>query len=81
MQNRAHPERDTFLPAAAGELEVIARLRGKGDRQLRRCPACDAYFRWVEEYEFLMTGSEDEQTIERISDEEAALLAREEADG
>lgn len=47
--------------------------RGRGE-ELRRCPSCGAWFRWRLTYEFYVNGSEDEETLTSLSEEDAAGL-------
>jgi hypothetical protein len=75
FQRRGHEEEDTFLPAAADSLEVARDLKpGGGNRllQLKQCPECGTYYRYETDYEFLLFGSEDEQKLTRLTEEEAA---------
>jgi hypothetical protein len=71
------PQYDAPLPAALGELEEVASnvSGGRGDT-LYRCPACDGYFHYELDYEFIVPGTEDSETLRRIADEEAAVLRR-----
>ena len=39
---------------------------------LRRCPECGTYYLHKTVYEYLTTGSEDEDFLDRITDEEAS---------
>ncbi len=67
-------EQDTSLPAAAGRLIVVRDLRpgDSRDLQLRQCPACGAYYLYRSDYEYLANGSEDEQTLTRLTADQAA---------
>ena len=72
------PEQTVLLPAAVGALETVCGWEsgGRGEKLLR-CAACGDHFRWTLSYEFLVGGTEDETTIERIpASEVAALRAR-----
>ena len=73
-QTHGRPEEDTFLPAAARLLENIRELKPGSDRYtwLRRCPECATYYLHRIDYEYLATGSEDEQFLTRLTDEQAA---------
>ncbi len=66
-------EYDTQLPSAASHLELVKDLRPTGSRELKvmRCPGCGAWFLYETDYEYLVNGSEDEQTLTRLSSEEA----------
>jgi hypothetical protein len=75
FQRRGHEEQDTFLPAAADSLEVVRDLKpGGAERllQLKQCPECGTHYLYETDYEFLWFGSEDEQKLTRLTDEEAA---------
>ena len=67
-------EHDTYLPAAAGKLTIIRDFRPNSDRklQLRQCPECGTYYLYRTDYEYLAGGSEDEQTLTRLTGEEAS---------
>ena len=68
------PEHDTFLPDAAQNLVIVKDLRPLGSRklQLRQCPACGAWFLYRTDYEYLTNGTEDEEFLTRLTEEEAA---------
>lgn len=66
---------NTYLPAAAGQLKTVIDLKpGNTSRQLilRQCPECRTYYLYRTDYEFLVGGSEDEEHLTRLTDEEAA---------
>jgi hypothetical protein len=67
-------EDDTHLPAAARALVLVRDVgsRGSRERQLWRCPACGTYYLYRTDYEYLVNGSEDEQFLTRLTDEQAA---------
>jgi hypothetical protein len=67
-------EYDTSLPAAVGSLILVADLKPGGSRalQLLACPACGTYYLYRSDYEYLAGGSEDEQSLSRLTDEAAA---------
>jgi hypothetical protein len=70
---------DVYLPDAASRLKVLKDFKPHSSRklQLQQCPACGTYYLFESDYEFLVNGSEDEQTLKRLSDEQAAeYLAR-----
>lgn len=74
FQNAAAEEDDTFLPAAADNLELARDLRpGRGSRQqlLKRCPECGTWYLYETDYEFLMFGTEDEQRLTRLTRKQA----------
>jgi hypothetical protein len=74
MQKHGREEQDTFLPAEAGKLKRIKDTEPGKTRspELDQCPHCGTYYLYEIEYEYLATGSEDEQKLTRLSDEEAA---------
>ena len=73
-QTHGRPEEDTFLPDAARRLENIRELKPGSVRYtwLRQCPECATYYLHRTDYEYLATGSEDEQFLTRLTDEQAA---------
>ena len=66
-------ENDTSLPSAANELKVVRDLKPGSARilQLRQCPLCGTYYRYETDYEYLVNGTEDEQSLTRLGAEEA----------
>lgn len=74
MQKCGREEQDTFLPAEAGFLKKVKDVEPGKTRspELDQCPKCGTYYLYEIEYEYLATGSEDEQKLTRLSDEEAA---------
>src|SRR4051812_46490384 len=74
FQKYGFDEQNYYIPAAAERLEVARDFKPPYSsrlRQLKRCPECGRYYLYTTDYTFLM-GSEDEQTLERLSAEEAA---------
>lgn len=73
LQTGGREEEDTFLPDAASALKNIKDVQPGRNRTpvLRQCPECGAYFLFEVTYEYLATGSEDEQVLTRLSDEKA----------
>lgn len=73
-QTHGRPEEDSFLPDAARRLENIRELKPGSVRYtwLRQCPECATYYLHRTGYEYLATGSEDEQFLTRLTDEQAA---------
>ena len=65
-------EPDTQLPEAMGRLRDVP--TGSGGPDLMICPECGTYYEYDTHYEFLIGfgGSYDEQTLTRLSDQEAA---------
>jgi hypothetical protein len=79
IQTVGRPDEDTFLPEIARNLKNILELKPGYDRYmlLRQCPECATYYTHKVDYEYLATGSEDEQILKRLSDDEASgLLAQ-----
>ena len=72
------PEHDIYLPDAAGSLVIVKDLKPLCDRQLQlwRCPGCGAWFLYRTDYEYLANGTEDEQFLTRLTEEEAAEYMR-----
>ncbi|MDD3515775.1 hypothetical protein SDC9_44174 [bioreactor metagenome] len=68
------PEHDTFLPEAAEKLVIVKDFQPLGSRklQLRQCPSCGAWFLYRTDYEYLTNGTEDEEFLTRLTEEEAA---------
>ena len=67
---------DTTLPSASKELVVVRDLKPNSSRalQLWQCPKCLTYYRFESDYEYLVNGSEDEQSLKRLNAEEAIQL-------
>lgn len=74
LQTHGRPEEDTFIPKIAGKLKNIIEVKPGTDRYtlLRRCPECATYYLYKIDYEYLATGTEDEQFLTRLTDAEAA---------
>jgi len=69
-------ENDTSLPVASKDLVKIRDLKPNSSRalQLWQCPQCMTYYRFESDYEYLVNGSEDEQSLKRLNAEEAGKL-------
>ena len=82
-QKYGWPENDTALPIAANGLVLIRDFKPLSDRarQLQRCPECGAWFLYETDYEYLVNGSEDEQTLTRLTEAEAAAYLNPAAQG
>ncbi len=67
-------ENDTHLPAAAGQLALVRDFKPHSSRalQLRVCPECQTYYLYESDYEYLANGSEDDQTLTRLTADQAA---------
>jgi hypothetical protein len=65
-------EQDRFVPEIAGQLKFVKTLKPGGCRytQLHQCPECGTYYTYRTDYEYLAFGSEDEQILTRLTDEE-----------
>ena len=74
FQKYGWEEDNTYLPAAAGKLEVLKDFKPYSSRKLQlwQCPTCHTYYLYETDYEFLVNGSEDEEHLKRLTDEEAA---------
>jgi len=72
IQHVQGEETDTpHLPEAVGRLTGVLTVPGAPD--IRRCPECGTYYLYESAYEFLIGfgGSYDEQTLKRLSEDEA----------
>lgn len=69
-------ENDTSLPAATWDLVMVLDLQpgSQREKQLRQCPECGIYYLYQSDYEYLANGTEDQQTLTRISSEEAQKI-------
>ena len=67
-------ENDTYLPAAAALLTIVRDLKRDSSRklQLQQCPVCGTFYLYQLDYEYLINGSEDEETLNRLSPAQAA---------
>ena len=74
FQKYGWPEDDTHLPDAASHLRVVRDFRPYDSRKLQlwQCPECGAYYLYRTDYEFLAGGSEDEEFLTRLTNDEAA---------
>lgn len=72
FQKHGREEDDTFLPPACAHLVGVRDLTRR--RSVVKCPECGTHYLHEIEYKFLATGSEDEQRLTRLSDEEASAL-------
>ena len=74
-------EQNTYLPDAAKELEEAedTRVPGKDRHHVKRCPVCGRLYKYDLAYEYLVNGSEDEETLTRLTPAETrrfwAILA------
>jgi hypothetical protein len=76
IQTHGREEQDTFLPKIGEQLKHIREVKPTRGRYMAlvRCPECGTYYTSGNDYEYLATGSEDEQFRYRITDEEAEKL-------
>ncbi len=72
-QKWGREEDNTYLPAAANQLIMVRDFRPYGSRKLRlqQCPECGGYYLYRTDYEYLVNGSEDEETLTRLTQEQA----------
>ena len=65
---------NTYLPSAASNLTVVKDFKQPSSRklQLQQCLECGTYYLYRTDYEFLVNGSEDEEYLTRLSEEEVA---------
>jgi DNA-directed RNA polymerase subunit M/transcription elongation factor TFIIS len=73
MQKYDWKENNTYLPAAAGYLKIIKDFNPYGSRklQLQQCPECGNCYLYRVGYVYLANGSEDEEYLTRLTDDEA----------
>lgn len=65
------------LPAASLALEIVGApyfddSTSGSNSCIKRCPECGSIFRWANEYEYLVNGSEDDTTLVRLGPDEGA---------
>ena len=74
VQKIGRPDDDTYLPVASQDLVVVKGFELHGSRrlQLRRCPQCGTYYKYQTDYTFLVNGTEDEEYLTRLTEEQAA---------
>ncbi len=68
MQKHGREDEDTFLPAVGSRLKRIKEIdpEKRPNQTVEQCPGCGAWFLYESSYEFLATGSEEEQWLSRI---------------
>jgi len=72
------PEYDRPLPPAASRLVIVPSF-GQEDEEkshVRRCPSCATLYGYRLTYEYHVNGSEDEETLSRMTEAEAAAFHR-----
>lgn len=74
FQCRRTEDENTFLPEAEKSLKVVRDLKPNfnGCMFLKQCPECGTYYLYTDEYEYLAFGSEDEQILQRLTDDQVA---------
>jgi hypothetical protein len=67
-------ENNTYLPKAASQLRLVRDFEPYHSRklQLQQCPECANYYLYRTDYEYLVNGTEDEEYLTRLTEEEAA---------
>ncbi len=65
---------NTFLPLAVEKLTIVRDFQPFGSRklQLRQCAECGTYYLYKTDYEYLVNGSEDEEFLVRLTEDQAA---------
>lgn len=78
LQKYGWEEDNTYLPGAASQLALVKDLRPHGGRalHLKQCPQCGTYYLYRTDYEYLVNGTEDEEFLTRLTDEQAAEYLR-----
>lgn len=73
FQKGGREEEHTFIPDAESHLIRVKDLKPNNNRRLevKQCPECKTYYLYTTDYEYLANGSEDEQILERMTEEEA----------
>ena len=76
-QVRGSEKYDTFLPAAAASLKTVKELKPGDERRLdiQRCPECGTFYLFKTNFEFLIGGSDEEQHLQRLTNDEAIRYA------
>ena len=80
FQKGGRAEDDVYIPSAASLLNTVQDLKpGGGNRVLwlEQCPECGTYYLYKTDYEYLVSGTEDEQALTRLMDEEASKYLQE----
>lgn len=77
MQKHGREEDDTNLPGAAWQLKDVRELKPGTTRSpiLKECPQCGTFYVYKESYDYLATGSEDEQRLTRFGSEAEAVAS------
>jgi len=74
FQKNGWEQDSTYITGNYSSLTLIKDFKPYSDRklQLLQCPECHTYYLYRTDYEFLVGGSEDEQFLDRLTDEQAA---------
>ncbi len=67
---------DSYLPESSHKLILVKDLKKNSGRlkQLKQCPECRTYYLYETDYEYFAFGSEDEEFLTRLTEEEALEL-------
>jgi len=71
MQKVGREDEDTQLPPEVWKLQDVRELKPGGNRSpiLKKCPECHTFYVYRDIYDYLATGSEDEQRLTRLNNE------------
>lgn len=66
-------ETNTHLPSAIEKLVIVRDSQPYGSRkfQILLCPECNTYYLYQTDYEYMVNGSEDEEFLTRLTEDEA----------
>ncbi len=69
----AWEDMDRPLPAAASRLVLAEDIAGydQEHHHVKRCPICGTFYQYDFTYEYLVNGSEDEETLTRLTPDQA----------
>ena len=72
-------ESNTYLPAASNQLVIVKDFQPFSSRkkQIQQCPECGTYYLYLTDYEYLVNGSEDEESLIRLPIDQAEDMLRE----
>lgn len=73
FQKYGHEADNSYLPGAAAHLTLVKDLKPYSGRKLhlQQCPECGTYYLYRTDYEYLVDGSEDEEELTRLTNEQA----------
>jgi hypothetical protein len=79
----AHEDETELLPAEAARLVRLqgSRVSDTDRREFRRCPICGTFYLYKTTYEYLATGSEDEEELTRATPTQARRFLTDKAYG